>query len=153
VTDIDLINAAAREIASAVSGGRVPGRNPIIRFDEQMPYGDSFGHVVFPNWTVAAAFLTASRTDSQTIAASAFAHGSASPWARKAHTPPTTLTAPGADWVPDEVARLLAAGFLMLVPLDPARHAFRLVRRRRFDGQRPRRSIGCSKIIGEASYA
>jgi hypothetical protein len=148
MTHTDLITAAAREIASRrIQVVVVLPENPIIRFDDQASHDRSFDDVVFVNWAVASAFLAALPTDSQLIAAleRALAHDSASAWVRNGRALQSASKTLGADRILDEVASLLAAGFLLLLPLDAARRAFRLVWRR---PSMPRRSA--AKSVGDA---
>lgn len=148
MTDTDLITAAAREIASRrTQVVAVLPENPIIRFDDRASHDGSPNDIVFLNPAVASAFLAALRTDSQVIAAidRALAHDSGSPWVRNGRALESASKALGADRIRDEVARLLAAGFLLLLPLDSARRVFRLVWRR---PSMPRRSA--AKLTGDA---
>jgi hypothetical protein len=133
MNDIDLVTAAAREIAAwrLQVAVLLPG-NPMIRFDP-CSNGGSLDDAAFVNETVAAAFLAALRTDRQATSAidEAFAHRTTSPRAGTDRISQATPKPSGVTWIPEEVARLLATGALLLLPLDSARRAFRLIWRQR----------------------
>jgi hypothetical protein len=142
MTDADLIAATAREIAAwRIQVGSLLPECPALIFDGQAPWGDSFADVVFPSLAAASTFVRSLRTESSAIAAldSAIAHEAAPASVRLGRGPRRAAETPGSERPWDEVAGLLAAGVLLLVPpgwmaFECRPPAFRLAWRRRAAG-------------------
>jgi hypothetical protein len=114
-----MIAATAREIAAwRIQVGSLLPESPALIFDGHAPWGDSFADVVFPSLAAASTFVRSLRTESRAIAAldSAIAHEAAPASFRLGRGPRRAAETPGSERTWDEVAGLLAAGVLLLVP-------------------------------------
>jgi hypothetical protein len=119
MTDTELIAATAREIAAwRIQVGSLLHEPPALIFDGQACWGDSFAGVVFPSSAAASTFVRSLRTESRAIAAidSAIAHEAAPASVRRGRGPQQAAATPGSDRPWDEVAGLLVAGVLVLLP-------------------------------------
>jgi hypothetical protein len=119
MTDAELIAATAREIAAwRIQVGSLLPEPPALVFDGQASWGDSFASVVFPSVAAASTFVGSLRTESRAIAAidSAIAHEAAPASVRLGRASRPAAATPGSERTLDEVAGLLAAGVLVLLP-------------------------------------
>jgi hypothetical protein len=139
MSDVDLIAVAAREIAARwlQVGLFVPDR-PTLLFDTAAPHSSYSDNVVFSNLTAASRFVASLRIDDRaiTVLNQALTHDAAQEWLLNDRDSRAQSMIVGADRMMGRAARLLAAGALLLQPVNFLRSTFRLEWRRR-----PTRSV------------